>query len=126
MQQADDLLTLMKSIHDRQPELSFGMYSGYSEQELASGRYWCRTEPPQVARRELWHSIRQRLDFAVLGRYVAERPSALPLRTSANQKLRFFSHRYREQNFEPQEVEVHIGESGLVQVSGFPVAGTPV
>jgi anaerobic ribonucleoside-triphosphate reductase activating protein len=126
MQQADDLLALMRSIYDRLPTLSFGMYSGYSEHELASGRYWCRTELPQVARQELWHSIRRYLDFAVLGRYVAGRPSALPLRTSANQRLKLFSDRYRDVDFEQQEIEVHIGESGLVQVSGFPVAGTPV
>jgi hypothetical protein len=31
MQQAEDLLALMKFIRDRQPALSFGMYSGYSE-----------------------------------------------------------------------------------------------
>ncbi len=126
MQQAEDLSALMKSLHDRLPALSFGMYSGYSEQELASGRYWCRTEPPQVARQELWQSIRRHLDFAVLGRYVSAQPSALPLRTSANQRVKLFSDRYQEQDFEPQEIEVHIGESGLVQVTGFPVAGAPV
>jgi anaerobic ribonucleoside-triphosphate reductase activating protein len=126
MQQADDLLALMKSIRDRQPALSFGMYSGYSEQELASGRYWCRMELPQVARRETWHSIRRHLDFAVLGRYIALWPSVLPLRTSANQKLALFSDRYHEQDFESQQIEVQIGESGFVQVTGFPVAGAPV
>lgn len=126
MQQSADVLALLESIQDRLPALSFGMYSGYSELELSSGRYWCRTQPPEVARQELWQRIRRRLDFAVLGRYVAERPSALPLRTSANQRLKLFSDRYREQDFEPQEIEVHIGESGLVQVTGFPVAGAPV
>lgn len=126
MNQADDLLALMKSIRSRLPTLSLGMYSGYSERELASGRYWCRTKVPQLARQELWQSIRRHVDFAVLGRYVAWRPSALPLRTSANQRLVLFSDRYREHDFEPQETEVHIGESGLVQVTGFPVAGAPV
>ena len=126
MQQAADLVTLIESIHNRLPALSFGLYSGYSEQELASGRYWCRTELPRVARQELWNSIQRHLDFAVLGRYVADRPSALPLRTSANQRLKLFSDRYCEQDFQPQEIEVHLGESGLVQVTGFPVAGTPV
>jgi anaerobic ribonucleoside-triphosphate reductase activating protein len=126
MQQAEDLLALMGAIRDQQPGLSLGMYSGYSEQELASGLYWGRRELPQATRQELWHSVRRHLDFAVLGRYVAERPSVLPLRTSTNQRLRLFSDRYREQDFEPQEIEVHIGESGLVQVTGFPVAGAPV
>jgi anaerobic ribonucleoside-triphosphate reductase activating protein len=126
MQQAEDLLASMRSIYDRLPALSFGMYSGYSEHELASGSYWCRTEAPKVARQEIWRCIREQLDFAVLGRYVAKRPSGLPLRTSANQRLKLFSDRYREQDFEPQEIEVHIGKSGLVQVTGFPVAGAPV
>jgi len=126
MQQAGGLLALMRSIYDRLPVLSFGMYSGYSEQDLASGRYWCRTEANKVARQETWQGIRQHLDFAVLGRYVAQRPSALALRTSANQRLQLFSDRYREQDFEAQEIEVHIGESGLVQLTGFPVAGAPV
>jgi anaerobic ribonucleoside-triphosphate reductase activating protein len=126
MQQADELLALIQSLHGWLPTLSFGMYSGYSGPELASGRYWCRTVLPQLARQDLWHRIRRHLDFAVLGRYVAERPSALPLRTSANQRLELYSDRYREQDFEPQEVEVQICESGLVQVTRFPVAGAPV
>ena len=102
------------------------MYSGYSAQEFTSGRYWCRGELTQVARQAIWRYIRGHLDFAVLGRYVTGRPSALALRTSTNQTLEIFSDRYSEKDFEPQEVEVHIGESGLVQVTGFPVAGTPV
>ncbi len=126
MQQADALLGLIESLHDRLPGLSFGMYSGYSEQELASGLYWCRSKLPQRAKQEIWRVIRRRLDFAVLGRYVASRPSSLPLRTSANQKLALFSGRYREQDFEPQEVEVHITAHGLVQLTGFPTAGSPV
>jgi len=126
MQQADELLALMKSIHYRLPALSFGIYSGYAGQELADGSYWCRTEPTKVVRQEIWQSIRRRLDFAVLGRYVAERPSALALRTSANQRLEIFSDRYREKDFKPQEIEVQICENGLVQVTGFPVAGAPV
>jgi anaerobic ribonucleoside-triphosphate reductase activating protein len=126
MQQAGDLLVLIESIRDQRTALSFGMYSGYSEQELASGRYWCRREVTLRARQEIWQRIRGHLDFAVLGRFIASRPSNLPLRTSANQKLALFSDSYREQDFEPQEVEVHIGESGLVQVTGFPLAGPPV
>jgi hypothetical protein len=126
MQQAHDLLSLIECVHSRLPALSFGMYSGYSAQELESGRYWCRTKLSQRARQELWRRIRGYLDFAVLGRYVAGRPSVLALRTSANQRLEILSDRYSEQNFEPQEIEVHIGEHGFVQVTGFPVTGPPV
>lgn len=126
MQQADAVLGLIESLRDLRPGLSFGMYSGYSEQELADGRYWCRSELTQCAKQEMWRFIRRRLDFGVLGRYVASRPSRLPLRTSANQELVLFSRRYREQDFEPQEVEIHIAAQGLVQVTGFPLAGLPV
>jgi anaerobic ribonucleoside-triphosphate reductase activating protein len=126
MQQAYQLLRLVELIQRQLPALSFGMYSGYSERELTSGHYWCRGELITAHRQELWQRIRRHLDFAVLGRYVPEQPSALPLQTSANQRLKLFSDRYREQNFGPQEIEVHIGESGLVQVTGFPVAGAPV
>jgi anaerobic ribonucleoside-triphosphate reductase activating protein len=123
MQQACDLLSLVECVHSRLPALSFGMYSGYSAQELESGHYWCRRELTQVARQAIWRSIRGHLDFAVLGRYVAGRPSVLALRTSANQRLELLSDRYSERDFEPQEIEVHIGEHGFVQVTGFPVTG---
>jgi anaerobic ribonucleoside-triphosphate reductase activating protein len=126
MQQADTLLALMESLRDRLPRLSFGMYSGYSEPELSSGRYWCRFEVTQRAKQDIWRCIRTHLDFAVLGRYAAGRPSTLALRTSTNQMLMLLSGRYRERDFEPQEVEIHIGSQGVVQVTGFPTVGIPV
>jgi anaerobic ribonucleoside-triphosphate reductase activating protein len=126
MQQGDAVLALVEHLHNLQPHFSFGLYSGYSEEELSSGRYWCRSESPPHAKRDIWQRLTRHLDFAVLGRYIASRPSALPLRTSANQQLRLFSRRYREQEFAPQEFEIQIGTQGLVQVTGFPVAGLPV
>ena len=119
MQQADALLALMESLRDRLPGLSFGMYSGYSERELSSGRYWCRSELTQRAKQDIWRRIRTHLDFAVLGRYAAGRPSTLALRTSTNQKLTLFSGRYGERDFEPQEVEIHIDTQGLRSGDGF-------
>jgi anaerobic ribonucleoside-triphosphate reductase activating protein len=126
MQQADALVSLIHSLHHRLPGLSFGLYSGYSEEELKSGRYWCRSGLALHSKQDIWKRIAGFLDFAVLGRYVAARPSALPLRTSTNQKLVLFSDRYRERDFEQQEVEIHIGAQGFVQVTGFPLAGLPV
>src|SRR5947209_4026178 len=123
MQQADALLALIESSRDRLAQLSFGMYSGYSEEELSSGRYWCRSELTQRAKKDIWRSIRGHLDFAVLGRYVAAQPSMLDLRTSANQKLTLFSGRYREEDFDAQEVEVYVDAYGRVQVTGFPTNG---
>ena len=125
MQQALDLLDLIRLLKRTLPELSIGMYSGYTERELDSGRFWTRYGIAQEARRSVWEDIRSHLDFAVLGRFVAARPSTLPLRTSANQVLRLFSDRYCEERFKPLEVEVHIEAQGLVQITGFPLAGSP-
>jgi len=101
------------------------MYSGYSERELACGLYWCRAELSQDARQRIWRKIRDHLDFGVLGRYVAARPSALQLRSSSNQKLALFSTRYRKEDFDVQEVEVQIDAQGAIQITGFPTAGIP-
>ena len=125
MQQADALLVLIESLRDRLPGLSIGMYSGYSEPELSSGHYWCRSELTRRTKQDIWRSIRSHLDFAVLGRYAAERPSTLALRTSSNQNLTLLSRRYSEGDFKPQEVEVHIDSEGVVHVTGFPTAGIP-
>ena len=126
MQQAEALLALVESLRDRLPELSFGMYSGYSEPELSGGHYWCRSELARGEKQRVWRSVRAHLDFAVLGRFAAGQPSALSLRSSANQKLVLFSERYREPEFEPQQVEIHIDTQGTVQITGFPIAGVPV
>jgi len=125
MQQADALLGLIESLRDRLPGLSFGMYSGYSERELSSGDYWCRSDLTRGEKQHVWRCIGVHLDFAVLGRFAAGQPSTLSLRTSANQKLVLFSERYREPEFEPQQVEIHIDTQGTVQVTGFPIAGIP-
>jgi len=126
MQQADGLLALIESLSARLPGLSFGLYSGYSERELNCGLYSCRSELSRDAREQIWQSIRPHLDFAVLGRYISTRPSALPLQSSSNQKLVLLSNRYREEQFEAQEVEVHVGIHGVVQVTGFPLLGIPI
>jgi len=126
MQQALDLLVLIRLLKCARSEISIGMYSGYSERELDSGRFWTRYGIAQDARRRVWADIKQNLDFAVLGRFVAATPSKLPMRTSANQRLRLFGDRYREEHFKPLEFEVHIEAQGLVQITGFPLAGLPV
>jgi anaerobic ribonucleoside-triphosphate reductase activating protein len=126
MQQASDLLGLIRLLKRAQPELSVGMYSGYTERELDCGRFWTRDGNAQEARRRIWEDMNQHLDFAVLGRFVAARPSKLPMRTSANHALRLFGDRYREEHFKPLEFEVHIEAQGLVWITGFPLAGLPV
>ena len=126
MQQALDLLEVIRLLKFARPELSIGMYSGYTQHELDSGRFWTRHGIEQETRRGVWAEIKQHLDFAVLGRFVAARPTQLPLRTSANQVLRLFSDRYRNEHFKPLEFEVNIESAGLVQITGFPLAGLPV
>ncbi len=126
MQQALDLLGLIRLLKRARPEISIGMYSGYTQRELDGGRFWTGYGIAQEARRRVWADIKQNLDFAGLGRFVASRPSRLPLRTSANQALRLFSDRYREEHFKPLEFEVHIEAQGFVQITGFPLAGLPV
>jgi anaerobic ribonucleoside-triphosphate reductase activating protein len=55
MQQAGSLLGLMHSLRRQVPELSFGMFSGYAEHELAKGRYWIWGDgSSEQHRKRLW------------------------------------------------------------------------
>ena len=126
MQQALDLLEVVRLLKCARPEISIGMYSGYTERELDSGRFWTNYGIAQEPRHRGWADIKQHLDFAVLGRFVAARPSKFPMRTSANQVLRLLSDRYCEEHFTPLEFEVHIEAQGLTQITGFPLVGLPL
>jgi len=125
IQQAYSLLGLMQSLRRQAPELSFGMFSGYTERELDGGLYWTWKElsPPQ--KRRLWNEVGGLLDFAVLGRFNQNQPSTLPLRTSRNKVLRLLSGRYTAADFSEQLVEINIQEGGRAEVTGFPVLGVP-
>ena len=126
MQQADSLLGLMYSLRRQAPELSFGMFSGYAEHELAQGRYWTWGEGfCEWRRRCLWQEMRACLDFAILGRFNHAQPSDVPLRTSRNQVLQLFSDRYTAEDFSQQLVEVTVHEGGRAEVTGFPILGFP-
>ena len=122
MQQADSLLGLMHSLRQQAPELSFGMFSGYAEHELAKGQYWIwGNGSSEQHRKYLWEEIRASLDFAILGRFNQAQPSSLPLRTSRNQFLRLFTDSYTPADFSEQLTEVSIKEGGQVEVTGFPI-----
>jgi anaerobic ribonucleoside-triphosphate reductase activating protein len=125
MQQADDLAELLQGLRSALPTLSLGMFTGYSEKELETGRYFTRHGVDQDRRRTLWRSIRGQLDFAVMGRFNRLQPSDAPMRTSANQVLRLFSGRYRESDFSEQTVEITITADGLTRTTGFPTLGNP-
>jgi anaerobic ribonucleoside-triphosphate reductase activating protein len=126
MQQADSLLQLMHNLRQQAPELSFGLFSGYREEELTQGRYWIWGDTfSEHKRRRLWLEIRTCLDFAILGRFSQAQPSSLPLRTSRNQVLRLFSDRYAPADFSEELTEVSIKEGGRAEVTGFPILGLP-
>ena len=126
MQQADSLLRLIQGLRRQAPELSFGMFSGYAEHELAKGRYWIWGDgASKQHRKRLWQEICACLDFAALGRFNEAQPGSLPLRTSRNQVLRLFSHRYTPADFNEQLTEVNIEEGGRAEVTGFPTLGLP-
>ena len=125
MQQAHALLELMREIRQAAPAVSFGMFTGYTENELAAGRYVTRLRATVEQKRKLWQMVRGLLDFAVMGRYDQTQPTMEPLRTSRNQQLVLFSGRYRESDFGPQLIEISIEESGKSVLTGFPVLGVP-
>jgi anaerobic ribonucleoside-triphosphate reductase activating protein len=125
MQQAEELSKLVQGLRSALPTLSFGMFTGYSEKELETGRYFTRQGVDQDRRRTLWRSIRDQLDFAVMGRYNCLQPSQEPMRTSANQALRLFSSRYSESEFGEQTVEITISADGSARTTGFPTLGNP-
>ena len=126
MQQADSLLALMQTVRQKAPNLSFGMFSGYTERELAQGLYrtWGHDSSDQ-SRHRLWREVRACLDFAILGRFQPAQPSSLPLRTSRNQVMRLFSSHYTAQDFSRQFFEVIVHAGGRAEVTGFPSLGLP-
>jgi hypothetical protein len=126
MQQPDSLLGLLYGLRRQAPELSFGMFSGYAEHELANGQYWIWGDHSSEQHRTcLWDEIRACLDFAILGRFNRAQPSNMPFRTSRNQVLRLFTDRYTPADFTEQLTEVSIHEGGQVEVTGFLTRGLP-
>ena len=125
MQQAEDFGRLLQCLRSALPTLSFGMFTGYSEKELETGRYLTRHGVDRDRRRTLWRLIRGHLDFAVMGRYNRLQPSDAPMCSSANQALRLFSARHTEMDFGVQTVEITIAADGLTRTTGFPTLGNP-
>jgi len=120
LEQAAALETLVAALRRDIPALSVGLFSGYTERELAKGRF--KSGNLSVAQRtRSWKNIRACLDFAVLGRFNKSLPSSLPLISSGNQELLLVSSRYSLEDFEDQGVEITIDVDGLTQITGFPV-----
>ena len=111
MEQAPAVLELLRRLREAHPKRTTGLFSGYTERELPES---------------LWRAVQAHLDFAVLGRYNARRRSHYPLVSSTNQVLRLYTAHYSMADFAAQSVEVHIDHTGLTQITGFPVLGSPV
>ena len=111
MKQASSVLGLIERLReaDATPPLTFGMFTGYTVGELDQGRYFTFNECPEKTM--VWEQIRDRLDFAVMGRYNRFAPGTQPLRSSRNQKLHLFTARYEASDFDEQNVEVSIDEN---------------
>lgn len=111
MEQAPAILELLHQLKAADPALSIGLFSGYSERELYS--------TDRLA-------IRNYLDFAVLGRYNPMRPGTNAMVSSTNQALHLYTSRYSRADFAEQSVEIQIDDTGLTQITGFPILGSPV
>jgi anaerobic ribonucleoside-triphosphate reductase activating protein len=120
IEQAQALADFVETLRGSLRDLSLGLFSGYTERELETGRYRSFPEAPMAARRSMWSRVRRCLDFAVLGRFNQLQPSSAPLVSSRNQRLRLYTDHYTNADFAPQSVEVTIDSLGLAQITGFP------
>lgn len=120
MEQASALELLVTALRKDIRDLSIGLFSGYSEKELRSGRFRSDALSPG-GRVKAWTNIRTCLDFAVLGRFNKRLPTNRPLVSSRNQQLVLISNRHAIDDFEDQCVEITINADGLTQITGFPV-----
>jgi anaerobic ribonucleoside-triphosphate reductase activating protein len=129
-QQAPELLALCEYLKTRRASLSLGVFTGYTLDELADGRWHWKSTCDGDWRKgvpRVFEEIRKFLDFGVFGRF---RKTMIchdkPLCSSRNQELVLLSNRYSLEDFETSATEVTIDESGLTQITGFPILGSPV
>lgn len=130
--QIAELGMLAKELRKRMPWLSQGIFSGYTEKELETGKIKIYNQglaqPTKSAytKAGYWARLKANLDFGVFGRYNQQAPHNAPMVTSTNQALRFFTKRYDQRDFPEQTTEVTINSQGLVTITGFPVLGNPM
>lgn len=126
-----ELGMLAKELRKKMPWLSQGLFTGYTEKELDTGRVKLYNQglvqPPKQpgAKVAAWCRLKANLDFGVFGRYNQQAPSGAPMLTSTNQALRFFTKRYDQRDFPEQATEVSINPQGIVTITGFPTLGIP-
>lgn len=123
MQHVIDLIDLIRHIKDVRPDLTIGMFTGYTQRELETGN-WSTMHPLGFlghGTSGIWMRIAETLDFAVMGRFNLSRMTTTkPLCGSTNQDVVLFSDRYTAKDFKPQSVQVTISGEGLVRITGYP------
>lgn len=125
IQQAPSIAYLLSLIRAGRPDLSIGMYSGYSIKELEQGKFvWWDPDSDTFidGDKALWKRIRNNLDFIVAGRFnKLLRVYDKPMCSSSNQTLELFSSFYKLSDFELPSIEITISPDGsLINVTGFP------
>lgn len=126
-QQAPELLALCQYIKRKRPQLSIGVFSGYTLAELAEGRWQCQSPEDDEwinGAAGLFNRIKRFLDFGVFGRFRQTMAcSDKPLCGSRNQEVLFFTSRYSAADLDQQGFEVNISEDGASAIlTGFPPA----
>jgi anaerobic ribonucleoside-triphosphate reductase activating protein len=127
MQHALDVLMIANFMLWFRPGFSIGMFTGYTERELEKGMYQTLDSADSrfvQGAGDIWAAIRDRIDFAVMGRFNASLVTlGKPLCGSMNQTIRLFSNRYTLADFGPQEIEITIGPHDgqmCATITGFP------
>lgn len=92
-EQADELATLLKKVHEARPELTVISYTGYLYEQLTSVNA---------------KALLAELDLLIDGQYVHELNDNKGIRGSSNQRLLFFSERLRD-----KEQELNYGNRKL-------------
>lgn len=127
LQQAEALLGLCEYLNALRPDLSVGLFSGYTIRELDSGCWRYRSDRDNYwhqGSRELFDRIKGHLDFGVFGRFnQAQHTTDKPLCGSRNQEVVFFTNRYCRKDLVPQGCEINISSDGdQMTITGFPPA----
>ena len=126
LEQLDDGLDLLVGLlRCKRPDLSIGIFTGYTLAELNAGKFrWtpaALSRAPKYRKAESWAWLTTQIDWAVMGRYNQSQPCAEPMRSSRNQALIHFSDRDAKETFPAQELELIISADGtLAQITGFP------
>jgi anaerobic ribonucleoside-triphosphate reductase activating protein len=123
MQQADGLYLLVTLIHEKRPDFSIGIFSGYTEKQLEEGRWkWHSRATGEWIHGDglVWAEIKKHLDFAIMGRFMQDlRCMDKPLCGSRNQEVVFFTDRYSAKDVKPTMVEMIISANDII-TTGFP------